>query len=635
MYQTEMFTYALGLRLGGRSKSTAPMVTDEDLLELEKDLVPVKYEEIKYQTETILRDTTPPPTNSQVQAKQADDDKEKARRMMGHMGPDDDTLREVKKRSRSRTESVDSSTSQTSRSSSRSKKKPNTQPTTNFKTPLPKPTQSSRPQTPIQPVASTYNYFNLPSNTNSMHWMNSPTTHQPKKLGQGGGSPSITPRPLSSPIDLTTGGIVITAFNSPSPYRGSGDAFVQPSSHWIGKQNVTVPIITPKTQYNHTPVPMNIVTPPSSPRTIGGGAFHAPQSFFPPGGNNLSQLVEIPRPRVDKAFIFRCAVEATAYSQNSPLPSISTHLWAQADQGSDLNLIAAAAVPRLGLQKHSLTQLGFEPKGLKMRTADRRDVQLDEFVCLDISVAGVRRRVQCVVNPAMMAQEPQNRPDSAEILLGIPWLFDVNAVLRIRDFSVELGDPSRGESLRTICGPKHAFCSSHTLLMYPMDILTNIESRESFSCTPQVFAAESTTEENDSKTPPSEGGDTKPLTLSQVWHDLNISQFSLRDLPSWGYFSDGPTPAIGNYGSVYWVDMPQFLNLLRADSAIPTADSRPALSDQSFQQLATWFPGSGGYPGDADAILGIFLAAFFAPDAAAHIMSGSKYIGFGFEVDFR
>lgn len=57
------------------------------------------------------------------------------------------------------------------------------------------------------------------------------------------------------------------------------------------------------------------------------------------------------------------------------------------------------------------------------------------------------------------------------LILGIPWLWSVNAIIAMRDSKILVGDPSQGEAIREVTGPKLVFCKEHNLLMYPKSAL--------------------------------------------------------------------------------------------------------------------------------------------------------------------
>ncbi|SLM37975.1 Ribonuclease H-like domain [Lasallia pustulata] len=140
----------------------------------------------------------------------------------------------------------------------------------------------------------------------------------------------------------------------------------------------------------------------------------------------------------------------------------------QADQGSDMNVISTAMARQLGLTFHSLSDVGFA--GLTMKTADHRETQLHHWVYLELGVEAIWRQIRCFVAPEL--QFPVQGLDHLSLLLGIPWLYSVNAIIGIRGSKIEIGDPLQGEAVREVVGPELVFSQDHNLLMYPKAILT-------------------------------------------------------------------------------------------------------------------------------------------------------------------
>lgn len=137
----------------------------------------------------------------------------------------------------------------------------------------------------------------------------------------------------------------------------------------------------------------------------------------------------------------------------------------QADQGSDMNVISIGMVRSLGLATHSLAEIGF--KGLSMRTADQRDTVLEYWIWLNIGVEGIWRDIRCFVAPEVVSVTESGRSEYLSLILGIPWLYSVDASISIRLSTIFIGDRSIGEQVRGVVGPELVFCKDHNLLMYP------------------------------------------------------------------------------------------------------------------------------------------------------------------------
>ncbi|KAI1003103.1 hypothetical protein K3495_g5100 [Podosphaera aphanis] len=94
----------------------------------------------------------------------------------------------------------------------------------------------------------------------------------------------------------------------------------------------------------------------------------------------------------------------------------------QAVQGSDLNLILNSLVKDLKLERRSMNGL----KGFSMQTADGWITPLNDFAVLVVRVGHVLWKIHAFIRPEIPGQ-----PDSTNLLLGLPWLYSVNAILAI------------------------------------------------------------------------------------------------------------------------------------------------------------------------------------------------------------
>lgn len=168
---------------------------------------------------------------------------------------------------------------------------------------------------------------------------------------------------------------------------------------------------------------------------------------------------------MDKAFRVPAKVKKPDNSEVSLEISQS-----QADQGSDMNVISMGLVRSLGLELHLLSEIGF--KGLSMRTADHRDTPLQHWVWLHIGVEGIWRYIRCFVAPEVVSVTESGRSEHLSLILGIPWLYAVDAQISIRRSSIMVGDKSVGEEVREVKGPQMVFCKDHNLLMYPEVVMT-------------------------------------------------------------------------------------------------------------------------------------------------------------------
>ena len=165
---------------------------------------------------------------------------------------------------------------------------------------------------------------------------------------------------------------------------------------------------------------------------------------------------------VDKAFRIPAVVIRT---DGTTVPLQKSYV--QADQGSDINVISQGLVRLLKLDLRPLSEIDF--KGLSMRTADHRDTVLHYYVWLRLTVEGVQRDIRCFVAPEVITYTPKGEMEYLSLILGIPWLWMVNAQMSIRGLKILMGDVSAGETPRPVQGPEIVFCKWHNLLMYPKD----------------------------------------------------------------------------------------------------------------------------------------------------------------------
>ena len=116
----------------------------------------------------------------------------------------------------------------------------------------------------------------------------------------------------------------------------------------------------------------------------------------------------------------------------------------QADQGSDMNVISTKLSHHLSLELIPLSKAGFS--GMSTRTTDNKETALQHIVKFTLNVQGIIRPVQAFIAP------PDNNTSASwfSLLLGIPWLYQVDATVRIRQFAVTIGDKNVGETPRDI-----------------------------------------------------------------------------------------------------------------------------------------------------------------------------------------
>ena len=177
---------------------------------------------------------------------------------------------------------------------------------------------------------------------------------------------------------------------------------------------------------------------------------------------------------IDKAF----RLEVVVLLPNGKQVTLEKR-YTQADQGSDMNVVSKGLVHLLGLELRSLDEVGF--RGLSILVADHRERLLHHYVWLRVSVEGIVRDIRCFVAPDIPHSTETGHVEYLSLILGVPWLYSVDAVIAIKQSKVMVGDVSVGEQVREVVGPELVFCKDHNLLMYPKSVieLGKVEELES------------------------------------------------------------------------------------------------------------------------------------------------------------
>lgn len=118
-----------------------------------------------------------------------------------------------------------------------------------------------------------------------------------------------------------------------------------------------------------------------------------------------------------------------------------------------MNAICADLVRYLGLQLQPLEKVGF--KGLSMRTADHRESVLQHWVWLRLAVEGIVRDIRCFVAPELPHTIAAGHTEYLSLILGLPWLYSVDAHISIRQSRFMIGDTTIGETVRAVGHGSH------------------------------------------------------------------------------------------------------------------------------------------------------------------------------------
>ncbi|TQS38712.1 hypothetical protein Golomagni_00783 [Golovinomyces magnicellulatus] len=101
--------------------------------------------------------------------------------------------------------------------------------------------------------------------------------------------------------------------------------------------------------------------------------------------------------------------------------------FTHADQGADVCLISASLAKALAVVHKIL------PVPMRLGTADGGTIIAKHFTSIQIGVAEIWRKIDVLILP-------QVKNDTHSLLLGLPWLYQVNARINIPTFSLRVGD---------------------------------------------------------------------------------------------------------------------------------------------------------------------------------------------------
>jgi len=130
----------------------------------------------------------------------------------------------------------------------------------------------------------------------------------------------------------------------------------------------------------------------------------------------------------------------------------------QVDQGAELSLVSRDLVSENDMVLYPLSAVGMG--NWEFRTADGTRHSVSHFVSLQVEVGDIKRCIWAVV------QSSSDMPGTeTKLLLGLPWLFDVNCHINIRDWSIEIGDTELGEKRTVLNSGKLRMAVGHGILL--------------------------------------------------------------------------------------------------------------------------------------------------------------------------
>lgn len=179
-----------------------------------------------------------------------------------------------------------------------------------------------------------------------------------------------------------------------------------------------------------------------------------------------------------------------------------------------MNVISKPLREQLKIQKRKLSKIGFHE--LIMRTTDFRNTLLKYWVELSISISRIFKIIKCFVSSDVSISE-SFRSGHYSLLLKLLWLFNVNAVIYIREFKIIIRNPTQEKPMREIIRSKMIFCIEHTLIMYPVKTFPKTTYRHS---TIDDDSSENSFENNSSENDFSDVNDE--ISRKDFWWVLNM-----------------------------------------------------------------------------------------------------------------
>ncbi|KAI6251106.1 hypothetical protein HI914_00284 [Erysiphe necator] len=98
-----------------------------------------------------------------------------------------------------------------------------------------------------------------------------------------------------------------------------------------------------------------------------------------------------------------------------------------------------------------------------MGTANGDSTPLHQYAEIKICVESMWRTIQVFIRPPTFN-------DRSTLILGLPWLYDVDADIKIRKFQIRIGDRTKGEERKTIQTKEFKPAVHHKLSLIPLDI---------------------------------------------------------------------------------------------------------------------------------------------------------------------
>ncbi|KUJ24601.1 uncharacterized protein LY89DRAFT_727621 [Mollisia scopiformis] len=96
-----------------------------------------------------------------------------------------------------------------------------------------------------------------------------------------------------------------------------------------------------------------------------------------------------------------------------------------------------------------------------MNTADGNSSSLNSYTTFNIGVNSIWKKIYVFIRPDVGGK------GDLSLLLGLPWLHDVDAKFNIRESKIEIGDRGVGENIVTLQRPIFIPSEKHKLILHP------------------------------------------------------------------------------------------------------------------------------------------------------------------------
>lgn len=128
----------------------------------------------------------------------------------------------------------------------------------------------------------------------------------------------------------------------------------------------------------------------------------------------------------------------------------------QTNQDFDINVLFIKLIKKLSLKLKFLFEINFQ--NLSMQTTNHREIVLHHWVWLFVDVIEIWRKIRCFVT--------SNTNNYKKLLFDIFWLYNVNVIISIRLFIIQIENFIVKKIIHQIIDSKLIYHFDHNLLIY-------------------------------------------------------------------------------------------------------------------------------------------------------------------------